>query len=66
MSSSPSFETRPAGAPQDEGGASKPAKIVVDRVDHLYRPPRGRPVLALENNSLEIREREFIALLGPS
>jgi NitT/TauT family transport system ATP-binding protein len=42
------------------------AKIVVDRVDHLYRPPRGRPVLALENISLEIREREFIALLGPS
>jgi NitT/TauT family transport system ATP-binding protein len=42
------------------------AKIVVDQVNHLYRPPRGRPVLALENISLEVREREFIALLGPS
>jgi len=41
-------------------------KILVDQVDHLYRPPRGRPVLALENISLEVREREFIALLGPS
>jgi NitT/TauT family transport system ATP-binding protein len=43
-----------------------PAKIVVDQVDHLYRPPRGRPVLALENVSLAVCEREFIALLGPS
>jgi NitT/TauT family transport system ATP-binding protein len=43
-----------------------PAKIVVDQVNHLYRPPRGRTVLALENISLEVREREFIALLGPS
>jgi NitT/TauT family transport system ATP-binding protein len=41
-------------------------KIVVDRVNHLYRPPRGRPVLALENISLSVAEREFIALLGPS
>ncbi|MCC6777424.1 MAG: ABC transporter ATP-binding protein [Hyphomicrobiales bacterium] len=42
------------------------AQIIVDGVDHLYRPPRGRPVLALENVSLEIGAREFIALLGPS
>ncbi len=35
-------------------------------VSHTYRPPRGRPVLALENVSLEVREREFLALLGPS
>jgi NitT/TauT family transport system ATP-binding protein len=41
-------------------------KIVVDQVNHLYRPPRGRPVLALENISLAVAEREFIALLGPS
>jgi NitT/TauT family transport system ATP-binding protein len=66
MKQTASFETRPAGAPQDEGAAVDRPKIVVDRVDHLYRPPRGRPVLALENISLEIREREFIALLGPS
>ena len=35
-------------------------------VSHTYRPPRGRPVLALERVSLEVRDREFLALLGPS
>jgi NitT/TauT family transport system ATP-binding protein len=42
------------------------AQIVVDRVSHTYRPPRGRPVLALDSASLEVRDREFVALLGPS
>jgi NitT/TauT family transport system ATP-binding protein len=42
------------------------AQIVVEGVRHLYRPPTGRPVLALENVALEVREREFLALLGPS
>ena len=42
------------------------AQIEIDRVRHTYRPPRGRPVLALEDVSLEVREREFLALLGPS
>ena len=32
----------------------------------LYRPPSGRPVLALEDVSLEVGNREFLALLGPS
>jgi NitT/TauT family transport system ATP-binding protein len=41
-------------------------RIVIDRVNHTYRPPRGRPVLALSDISLEIRPREFLALLGPS
>jgi NitT/TauT family transport system ATP-binding protein len=45
---------------------SAPAQIVVEQVSHLYRPPAGRPVLALEDISLEIRDREFLALLGPS
>jgi len=36
------------------------------QVSHTYRPPRGGAVLALENVSLEVREREFLALLGPS
>jgi NitT/TauT family transport system ATP-binding protein len=40
--------------------------IVVDRVSHTYHPPRRPPVLALEEVSLEICKREFIALLGPS
>jgi NitT/TauT family transport system ATP-binding protein len=42
------------------------AQIVVDRVRHTYRPPRGKPVLALQDVSLEVKEREFLALLGPS
>jgi NitT/TauT family transport system ATP-binding protein len=42
------------------------SQIVIDRVSHLYRPSRGREVLALDNVSLEVRGREFIALVGPS
>ncbi len=43
-----------------------PAQIVIDGVSHVYRPPRGREVLALDDVSLEIANREFVALLGPS
>jgi NitT/TauT family transport system ATP-binding protein len=42
------------------------AQIVIDQVSHVYRPPRGRPVPALDNVSLEVGTREFLALLGPS
>jgi NitT/TauT family transport system ATP-binding protein len=42
------------------------AQIVIDRVNHTYRPQRGRTVLALSDISLEVRPREFLALLGPS
>ena len=42
------------------------AQIVIEGVNHVYRPPRGRPVLALDDISLEVRQREFLALLGPS
>lgn len=41
-------------------------QIVIDRVSHTYRPPRGRTVMALDNVSLEVGDREFVALLGPS
>src|ERR1700689_5195030 len=41
-------------------------QIVIERVNHTYRPPRGRSVLALSDISLEVRPREFLALLGPS
>ena len=42
------------------------AQILIEGVNHLYRPPRGRAVLALENVSLSVGTREFVALLGPS
>ncbi|MEJ2374370.1 MAG: ABC transporter ATP-binding protein [Pseudolabrys sp.] len=42
------------------------AQIAIDSVSHLYRPPRGREVLALDQVSLEVGNREFVALLGPS
>jgi NitT/TauT family transport system ATP-binding protein len=45
---------------------SSMSQIVIEGVRHQYRPPRGRPVLALEDVSLAVREREFVALLGPS
>jgi len=41
-----------------------PAQIVVDGVSHLYRPPRGRAVLALDQVSLEVANREFVAPKG--
>src|SRR5512141_3189372 len=43
-----------------------PAQIVIDGVSHMYRPPRGRAVLALDQVSLAVADREFVALLGPS
>src|SRR5580693_7250885 len=42
------------------------AQIVVEGVTHTYRPSHGRTVLALSDVSLEVRPREFLALLGPS
>jgi len=42
------------------------AQISIEGVSHTYRPPRGREVLALDDVSLAIAEREFVALLGPS
>ena len=41
------------------------SQISIAGVKHVYRPPRGRAVLALDDVSLEIGAREFVALLGP-
>ena len=51
---------------QLRNGLTRGAQIAVEGVNHLYRPPKGRPVLALQDVSLEVRPREFLALLGPS
>jgi NitT/TauT family transport system ATP-binding protein len=51
---------------QDHNADGGGSQIVIEEVNHLYRPPSGRPVLALEDVSLEVRSREFLALLGPS
>lgn len=40
--------------------------IQIKGVRHEYQPAHGKPVLALENISLDVAPQEFIALLGPS
>src|ERR1700723_4460374 len=62
----------PPGCAQGEvpdlrwGQMAGQAQIVIDRVNHTYRPAHGRAVLALSDVSLDVRPREFVALLGPS
>jgi NitT/TauT family transport system ATP-binding protein len=55
--------TDPASGGVETAGMSQ---IVIEGVRHQYRPPRGKPVLALEDVSLAVGTREFVALLGPS
>jgi NitT/TauT family transport system ATP-binding protein len=62
----PSEASVTSAAPAEQAAAKAAAQIVIEGVSHQYRPPRGRPVLALDNLSLSVREREFMALLGPS
>ena len=50
---------------RDIANSSVP-QISIGHVSHTYRPARGKQVLALENVSLEVGSREFLALLGPS
>jgi NitT/TauT family transport system ATP-binding protein len=42
------------------------AAVSIESVSHSYRPPTGKPVQALNQISLDIGEKEFVALLGPS
>jgi NitT/TauT family transport system ATP-binding protein len=49
-----------------QGTAMAEAQIVIDGVNHVYRPPSGRAVPALDQVSLSVANREFLALLGPS
>ena len=37
---------------------SNEPQIAIDKVAHVYRPPRGRPVLALDDISLNVQPRE--------
>ncbi|HXA21802.1 MAG TPA: ABC transporter ATP-binding protein [Acetobacteraceae bacterium] len=50
---------------RDNADENRP-QITIEHVSHTYRPPRGKPVLALQDVSLEVGTREFLALLGPS
>jgi len=50
----------------DKASMGGTGQIVIEHVNHTYRPPRGRAVLALSDISLEVRPREFLSLLGPS
>ncbi|HEX6842116.1 MAG TPA: ABC transporter ATP-binding protein [Stellaceae bacterium] len=42
------------------------AGISFREVSHTYRPARGQALLALDRVSLDVHEKEFLALLGPS
>ena len=41
-------------------------QIVIERVNHTYRPARGRAVLALSDVSLEVRPRANAARASPN
>lgn len=40
--------------------------ITVENLSHTYTPPKGNAVLALDDISLDVRDKELLALLGPS
>ena len=48
------------------GGAFVASQIVIEGLGHAFQPARGREVVALDDVSLDIQRREFVAVLGPS
>ena len=50
-------------ATQDVMGSRK---IVFEHVGYSYTPPKGRPVRALDDITLNVGDDEFVAIVGPS
>jgi ABC-type nitrate/sulfonate/bicarbonate transport system ATPase subunit len=48
------------------GVAVAPVKLRIENVGLRFTPKHGPPVTALENISLEIRDKEFTVIVGPS
>jgi NitT/TauT family transport system ATP-binding protein len=46
--------------------AVAPAKLRIENVGLRFTPKHGAPVTALENISLDIRDKEFTVIVGPS
>ena len=43
-----------------------PAKLRIENVALRFTPKHGAPIIALENISLDIRDKEFTVIVGPS
>lgn len=46
--------------------AQRPPAASADRLTKVYRPALGHEILALNNLTLEVREREILGLIGPN
>lgn len=53
------------------GAVARPSRgvsggIRISGVRHIYQPAHGKPLLALDDVSVDVKPQEFLALLGPS